>query len=123
MELHYLVAAVVTSTALHRAMEPDNLLRKLRRLDGALKTGTIAELPMKGINTRPKAYALGISMLIIVAAIAYWVVSLVDPSVDGALQYAIIASVVGELILLVRLDTYHVDIEKITQRVGKKKKK
>lgn len=121
MEWHIILAGVVTGTALHEIMEPINVLQKLLRLDTATKTGKI-ETPMpKGVDTRAKAYTIGIIAITVLSAIAYLIARAIDPSVDGAIQYAVVVAIVAELILMARIDKYHVEIEKMTQRQGQKK--
>ncbi len=120
MELQLLLVAVATSTSIHTALEPDNVLRKLRRLATAIRTGKIEELPMKGIDTRPKSYGLGLAILAIVGLIAYFIASLIDPSVDSSIKYSIAVVLISELVLGFKLDKYHVEIERLTQSQKKK---
>jgi hypothetical protein len=119
MEWHILLAAVTTAMSLHAVMEPDNLMRKLRRLDVAIKTGKIQELPLKGINTRPKSYAVGISFMLVLTTLAYLVARLIHPSQLAAIKYCVAVAIIAELILMMRLDVYHVEIEKITRSLGR----
>lgn len=123
MELHILLAAVATGTSLHTIAEPGSVLMKLWRLDKALKTGEIQPLPMKGIDTRLKAYGVGIFSIVATSAIAYFFINLADPTSDTATKYSIVALLASELILLSRLDRYHVDIEKMTKEQGRKSSK
>ena len=120
MELYTLLAAVATSTSFHRMMEPMNINGKLERLDGALKTGKISDPQMKGIDTRAKSYGLGITMLAVMTGLAYVIVGLSDANNDALVQYTIAISLLGWFVSMASIDKYHVAIEKVTQRVGKK---
>ncbi len=120
MDLYTLLAAIATSTSIHRMMEPMNIIQKLERLDDALKTGKISDPKMKGIDTRTKSYGLGIGLLVIMTVVAYGVVSLFGSSNDSLVQYAIGITLLGELVSLVSIDKYHVAIESVTKRAGKK---
>ncbi len=120
MEWYILAAAVATATSIHSAMEPQNVNRKLARLANALKTGKIDELPMKGIDTRAKSYALGTVFMAILTSVAYFIINLFDPSLEAAMQYSLIVLLVGEFGLMKGLDDYHVAIEKLTKKVAKK---
>lgn len=70
MEWHILLIAVAVSASMHTAAEPTNVLRKVRRLKTAIKSGIIENLPMKGIDTRAKSYGLGVTFLVVQAVIA-----------------------------------------------------
>ncbi len=119
MDWHIIAAAAATTTAIHGAMEPSNLFEKLKRLDEAIETGKIRELPMKGIDTRTKSYAVGITFMTVIGLIAYAIINAINPSVEAALQYIVAVLVLGELVLMGRLDSFHVLIEKITQKQKK----
>ncbi|MFT4532447.1 MAG: hypothetical protein ACI9T8_000470 [Candidatus Saccharimonadales bacterium] len=119
MELYTVLAAAITATALHRMMEPMNILAKLVRLDNAIRTKKIDDPQMKGIDTRAKSYGLAIAILGVMFAVTYGVISLFDASNDALVQYSIIATVLSELVLTVGIDKYHVAIEKLTKRAGK----
>jgi len=119
MDTYLLLSAVVTATALHRIMEPMNVLAKLERLDGALKTGKIADPQMKGIDTRAKAYAVSSAFIVVMSAIMYVVFGFLDLSPENSAVYAVIVSLIAWFLSTAKLDVYHVEIEKITQRVGK----
>lgn len=121
MEWHIILIAVAVSASMHTAAEPQNVLFKLQRLYEAIKTGKVMTPPMKGIDTRAKSYAVGVAFLVVPAAITYLIANAVDPSVEAAIQFSIAVIVVAELILMVRLDTYHVQIEKMTSELKKKK--
>lgn len=123
MDWHIILAAVATSTSLHAVMEPGNILLKLWRLEKTLDTGKVMELPMKGIDTRAKAYGVGLVAIAAMSALAYVVVNLIDPSPIGAMQYSVVVIVLAEIALMMRIDRYHVDIEKITQKQAKPQKK
>jgi hypothetical protein len=115
----HLLVAIATSTSLHAVLEPSNLMRKLRRLDIAIKTGKIEALPLKGIDTRAKSYAFGLSIIGVFSLIAYICARLVDPGVLASIKYSIVVVLVAEIILMMRLDRYHVEIEKITRSQAK----
>lgn len=115
MEWHIITAAIVTGTSLHSVMEPANVNTKLTRLKKAIKTGKISELKMQGIDTRPKAYGLGLLAIAVPSAIAYLIIQAINPSVEAAIQYTAAVALFGEALLIVGLDKYHVAIEKLTQ--------
>lgn len=120
MDLYILVAAVATGTALHAIMEPGNVIYKLSRLEKAIKTGKIEDPPMKGIDTRTKAYSLTVISTLVLSGVSYFVINLINPSEDTALNYSVAVMLVGALIMGVRIDKYHVLIEKVTQAQKKK---
>jgi hypothetical protein len=120
VNLHILAAAVVTATSLHAVMEPKNIMIKLHRYAGAVKNGKISDLPMKGIDTRAKSYALGVGSIVIMTALSYLIINAINPSVEKALQYIIIAAIIAELLVIVQVDKYHSAIEKYTQKAKKK---
>jgi hypothetical protein len=115
MEWKLILAAMATSTGLHAAMEPDNIMRKLRRLNNVINTGKIDSLPMKGIDTRPKAYAVGVAFLVIPTAIFYTIAKAIDPSANSAMKYSIVVMLLSAIILTFKVDKYHVEIEKMTK--------
>lgn len=121
MEWHIILIAVAVSASIHTAAEPQNLLFKLDRLYKAIKTGKVLEPPMKGIDTRAKSYMVGVVFLLIPAIITYFIANAIDPSVEAAIQFSIAVIIIAELVLMVRLDTYHVRIEKMTKELRKKK--
>lgn len=122
MDWHIILIAVAVSASIHTSAEPINVIRKVRRLKTALKTGKLEELPMKGIDTRAKSYALGVALLVIPAVIAYLIANTINPGVESAIQFSVAIIIVAELILMARLDVYHVEIERLTQTAAKKKK-
>lgn len=118
---HIWLAAVVTGTSLHTIMEPGNILIKLWRLDRTLQSGIVPKLPIQGINSRLKAYSFGIAVISFLILISFALVNWVNPSPLGAIQYSIVTAIAAELILMMRVDRYHVDIERITQEQASKK--
>ena len=120
MEWHIALIGVVTGTAIHAIMEPTNILQKLERLNTAIKTGKIVDPAIKGIDTRAKAYALAFFVVTLFSAIGYAVASVINPSVEAALQYSVVVAFVAEIILALRVDKYHVEIEKMTKQHKKK---
>jgi len=115
MEWHILLVGVVTGVSIHQLMEPMGILQKLSRLDTAIKTGKIVDPIMKGIDTRAKSYALGLIMLTIMSAIAYFITVAIDPGVEAAIQYSVVVALLAEIIAMARIDKYHVEIEKMTK--------
>ena len=115
MDWYLLAAAVATGTSLHGMMESENVLQKLARLGKAIKTGKVDAPMVKGIDTRPKAYGLGIATVAFIVGLAYLILDWINPGVEGAMQYTIAILVLGELMLMIRLDVYHIKIEKMTR--------
>ena len=120
MEWHILLMAAVTATSLHSIMEPKNIMDKLERLSEAIKTGKVRKPMIEGIDTRTKAYGIGIVMLAGLTLLGYFIANFFDPSVDFAIKYSIVVVLVAELILIAEIDKFHIDIEKVTQRLKKK---
>lgn len=120
MQWHIVLIGIITGVAIHKMMEPVNILFKLNRLKQAMTSGKIIDPQVKGINTRTKAYALGLAAIAIPSAIAYFVASLFDPSVDSAIRYSVAVALISQIILMIRVDQYHVEIEKLTQAQKKR---
>lgn len=120
MEWTNFLIAVSTATALHRLMEPNNINYKLKRLSSAIKTGKIEVPPMKGIDTRAKAYALGLMMVIMVTAIGYFVAGFFDSTTTQSVIYSVVVLLFADVVTMIAIDKYHADIEKITKSFGKK---
>jgi hypothetical protein len=121
MEWHIIVAAIATSTSLHSVMEPDNIMRKLKRLKTAMDTGEIEELPMKGIDTRLKSLGVWFAILSILIVLSYLAINSVNPSIDNALIYSVLILVLGDFLTTIKIDQYHILIEKITKTTKRKK--
>ena len=115
MDWHIIAAAIVTGTAVHGAMEPQNVNVKLNRLGKAIKTGKIEELQLKGIDTRPKAYSAAALGILLISIFSFLIINWIDPGFEATMQYIIVTALFGEAVLVYGLDKYHVAIEKLTQ--------
>jgi len=114
-----LLIALVTATSLHRLSEPGNINYKLERLEKATKTGEIETPPLKGINTRAKAYGLSFAIVGITTLITYFLAGLFDPALKPTAIYCSVVLLLSDIVSMISIDKYHLNIEKLTKRLKK----
>jgi hypothetical protein len=116
-----IVAALSVAHSLHGFAETGNVRRKIDRLTDAVNGMVLKPYPVN-INTRAKAYAAGVIMPVVLAAIAYGVLRVLSLTTTGLLVVALAALVITELVTTVSLDKYHVIIQKLINKFDKKLK-
>ncbi len=121
MEWHILLAAVASSTSMHRVMEPKNILYKLQRLQKAKESGKVEVPQMKGVDTRAKAISLSVVILIVTSLVFYLIFNVVNPSTSWSITYSVVILVIADVLSSVMIDKYHAAIEPITQSFATKK--
>lgn len=119
MEWNNLLIAVATATSIHRLFEPGGINYKLSRLEKAASSGEIETPPLKGIDTRAKAYGLGLAVVSVTTAVTYFAAGLFDPSIKTTALYCVAMLVTADVISMMSIDKYHVNIEKLTKKFKK----
>ena len=113
------VAALAIAHTLHAFAETANVRTKLQRAVDAMNKKALKPYPIN-IDTRAKAYGLGLGLFIIIGAIAYGILTLVALSLTTLLWIAAVLIVVVELYNLVALDKYHISIQSVIDHLSKK---
>lgn len=113
------VAALSIAHTFHAFGETFNVRTKLQRAVDAMNGKALKPYPIN-IDTRAKAYGLGLGLFIVVAAIAYGILTLTAPSVTTLLWIAAVLTVVVEVYNLVALDKYHISIQSVIDKLSKK---
>ena len=118
MNIAQLVLAVTFAHSFHILGEVMNVRNKLTRLTDAIAKKSLRPYPMN-IDTRAKSYTIGFLMFIIVAVVAYLLLNILSFTEESLLIVALSLIVVTEIVNTVRLDTYHVQIEKLIKKFSK----
>jgi hypothetical protein len=113
------VAAVTIAHAFHAFGETANVRTKLQRAVDAMNKKALKPYPIN-IDTRAKAYGLGLGLFVIISAIAYGILMLVAPSITTLLWITAVLIVIVELYNLVALDKYHISIQSVIDHLSKK---
>lgn len=119
MNIYQLLLAFVFAHSLHAIGESTNVLSKLERLTNAVHKKKLKPYPMN-IDTRAKSYALGFGVIAAVTVITYAMLSILDFTNTSFVLVALSLLVVTELITTVKIDKYHVEIEKLIKKFNKK---
>ncbi len=113
-----LVTALVVSHAIHSAGETTNVLSKLTRLSSAIDGKKLPKYPMN-LDTRPKALALGFGMTAFFWAISYFILRAMNLNDEPLYVIALVSLIAAEAYGTIRLDTFHVRIERIIKKFSK----
>jgi len=120
-QLAELVAAVTIAHTVHALAEVTNVRTKLQRVIDAKAGKTLKPYPID-INTRAKAYGIGLSLPIFITLVAYGVLAWLSPSVGTLLWMTVILLAIVELFSMVSLDKYHIDIEPVIRSFNRGQK-
>ncbi|MBI5357725.1 hypothetical protein HZB74_02665 [Candidatus Saccharibacteria bacterium] len=116
-----ILTAIIISHSFHTFGEAANVNAKIKRLVDAKNDKNLKPYPMN-INTRAKAYSLGISVFVVVALISYALINVISPSSETLLAISIGLLLFIELYSLVAFDKYHIAIQPIINYFDKDKK-
>jgi hypothetical protein len=113
-----LLLALLTQELLHVISEVFSAREKVKRLDAYLLGKTWKEMKLK-IDSRPKAMALSLFMLLVLTLPLWGLFSFLDLSIETSVYYAIAVTLITYWIVAIGFDRYHVDIERVTRRYKK----
>lgn len=113
-----IVAALAVAHAVRSAIEFTSITAKLQRLKSAVDGKDLPAYPVN-INTRPKAYGLGIVMLAVLFLVAYFIVSVLGLDIEMSAWIAIVALLAIEVLNVVGFDRYHSTLEKLINKLAK----
>lgn len=116
-----ILTAVIVAHSFHVFGEAANVNAKIKRLVDAKNDKNLKPYPMN-IDTRAKAYSLGVSVFVIVALISFGLIKVISPSSESLLAISIGLLVLIELYSLVAFDKYHIAIQPIINYFDKNKK-
>ena len=116
-----LLLAVAIAVTLKELMEPGNVLKQLGRLKKIV--GGKKEKSAEGFDLKPNslvALGLGVVMLSLFTAVAYFVIGLFDPTPRTAIVSATALLVIAELMNGVLVDKVHSVIREMIDNGNKK---
>ncbi|MCA9344518.1 hypothetical protein KC946_01655 [Candidatus Saccharibacteria bacterium] len=119
MEWSYLLIGVVSATSVHRIMEPGNINEKVKRLSKAYETGSVEKPKLQGIDTRAISYGLGIMIIVSLSAFGYFIASIIGPDTTQSIVYSVVVLIIADIISMMAIDKYHVNIEILTKKFKK----
>ncbi len=113
-----IVAALAIAHLIHALVELGNVGAKLRRLASAVAGKDLPTYPVN-IDTRLKAYTIGLIAPAVFFLIVYFVISVLGTTVESAAWLSVIALLVIEVVNVVGYDRYHIGIEKLIKKFSK----
>lgn len=114
-----IAAGLSIGHALKAFIEVNNANTKVKRLSDVVHKRPIKPYPVN-INTRFKAYTSLFGFYALLSLVAFFVLRWFNPSLRATIWTAAVALLVSELVYLVGLDRYHVNIGKVTKFLQKK---
>lgn len=113
-----LVLALATNELIHNLSEVLSTREKVKRLDAYSSGKKWKEMKFK-INTRAKAYTLGVFGFFIFVLPLWGLFTWFDLSVNTSFVYIAIVLTLTYAITFFGFDRYHVEIERVTRRFMK----
>ncbi|HEY1646003.1 MAG TPA: hypothetical protein VGF75_06620 [Candidatus Saccharimonadales bacterium] len=114
-------AGLAIGHTLKAFIEVNNANTKVKRLSEIVHNRSVKPYPVN-INTRLKAYSSLFGFYVVLSVISFFVLRWLNPTLRTTIWIAAAALLIGEVVYLVGLDKYHVNIGKLTKFLTKKLK-
>lgn len=114
-----LATAIAIAHGLHSLGEATNVNKKITRLADAVAGKTLKPYPAN-IDTRTKAYSIGIGIFVILSSLFYLVLNVLSFDINALLTLIIVLIAVVDISGTMSFDKYHISIEKLINKFDKK---
>lgn len=118
METQVLIACILALSAnnlIHSTVEVQSAKKKVSRLDAYINKKPYKESNIK-IDTRIKSYSISFVMFLLITSFFYTLFLFIDIPSKQSLMISIILLVISYAIEAVGFDSFHVEIEKVTNK-------
>lgn len=118
METQVLIACILALSAnnlIHSTVEVQSAKKKVSRLDAYINKIPYKESNIK-IDTRIKSYSISFVMFLLITSFFYTLFLFIDIPSKQSLMISIILLVISYAIEAVGFDSFHVEIEKVTNK-------
>jgi hypothetical protein len=112
--LAHLVLALVAAETVHALAEMLSARAKVKRLDAYIAGRPYREIPAR-VDTRPKAYAVGLTVFLVLAGVFFAILSLINALGNTLLIVAAALVLITYFAEFVGFDRFHVEIEAVTR--------
>lgn len=118
METQVLIACILAlsvNNLIHSTVEVQSAKKKVSRLDAYINKKPYKESNIK-IDTRIKSYSISFVMFLLITSFFYTLFLFIDIPSKQSLMISIILLVISYAIEAVGFDSFHVEIEKVTNK-------